>query len=402
LESLREVFGVLLLNAEMASPTKPSANRLHVVITASGHLGDVQPFIHIGIALKKKGHKVSIATELRWRDLVDSAGLDSRLLGGDPFGALYEPKYQEMLRQGSSRSLMMVNREWDARFDNKEIYNSYVVACSGADIIVSNDNSLMQSYCVSEYLQCDWLPVFLSPVLPTQEFPHWALEDGFSSYCCCLFKSCFNQWTYTTKAKRLWKSHRFSINAWRRDILGLPVLSDAKGVFAIIERMNPPVIMACSPLISGYFSRTPADYNSNILMYGFSFRSPRTTDQDMLGTNAELVEFIGQPADSRSSAGSNKPRIVYLGLGPMPAPNPSTLLQLAFNVCRDCRCKAVLTADWVGLYDDVESTNIIAQAKREGLFLVEKFVPHDWLFDRVACIVHHGGVSGLYSLLLSI
>jgi UDP:flavonoid glycosyltransferase YjiC (YdhE family) len=36
------------------------------------------------------------------------------------------------------------------------------------------------------------------------------------------------------------------------------------------------------------------------------------------------------------------------------------------------------------------------------LFLVEKFVPHDWLFDRVACIVHHGGVSGLYSLLLSI
>jgi hypothetical protein len=44
---------------------------------------------------------------------------------------------------------------------------------------------------------------------------------------------------------------------------------------------------------------------------------------------------------------------------------------------------------------------LIAEKRTEGTLLVVPSVPHDWLFPRVSCIVHHCGVGTLAAALRS-
>lgn len=55
-----------------------------VLCQVVGTRGDVQPFIALGIGLKKYGHRVRIASHSVYHDFVLSAGLEFYPLGGDP------------------------------------------------------------------------------------------------------------------------------------------------------------------------------------------------------------------------------------------------------------------------------------------------------------------------------
>lgn len=46
--------------------------------------GDVQPFIALGVALKRYGHRVRLATHDTFADFVRSSGLEFYPIGGDP------------------------------------------------------------------------------------------------------------------------------------------------------------------------------------------------------------------------------------------------------------------------------------------------------------------------------
>ncbi|THC91690.1 hypothetical protein EYZ11_008835 [Aspergillus tanneri] len=59
--------------------------KLNVVIHVVGSRGDVQPFIALGNALQKHGHRVRLATHLVFRDFVKENGLEFFNIGGDPF-----------------------------------------------------------------------------------------------------------------------------------------------------------------------------------------------------------------------------------------------------------------------------------------------------------------------------
>jgi hypothetical protein len=58
--------------------------RMNIVIHVVGSRGDVQPFIAIGQALQKHGHRVRLATHLVFRDFVRQHGLEFFNIGGDP------------------------------------------------------------------------------------------------------------------------------------------------------------------------------------------------------------------------------------------------------------------------------------------------------------------------------
>lgn len=52
-----------------------------------GSRGDVQPYIALGLGLKKEGHSVTIVTHDEYKSWVQGFGLQHRSAGGDP-GAL--------------------------------------------------------------------------------------------------------------------------------------------------------------------------------------------------------------------------------------------------------------------------------------------------------------------------
>lgn len=57
---------------------------LTIVIQIVGSRGDVQPFVSLGLCLKKFGHRVRIATHATFRRFIEDMGLEFFCIGGDP------------------------------------------------------------------------------------------------------------------------------------------------------------------------------------------------------------------------------------------------------------------------------------------------------------------------------
>jgi len=60
---------------------------MHFVCLTIGSRGDVQPYIALGLGLKKEGHRVTIATHEEYKGWIEGFGIEHRTTGGDP-GAL--------------------------------------------------------------------------------------------------------------------------------------------------------------------------------------------------------------------------------------------------------------------------------------------------------------------------
>jgi len=60
---------------------------LHFLCLTIGSRGDVQPYIALGLGLKKEGHRVTIVTHEEYKGWVEGFGINHRTVGGDP-GAL--------------------------------------------------------------------------------------------------------------------------------------------------------------------------------------------------------------------------------------------------------------------------------------------------------------------------
>ncbi|SNS40918.1 UDP:flavonoid glycosyltransferase YjiC, YdhE family [Noviherbaspirillum humi] len=58
----------------------------HVVFATAGSLGDLYPFLALGMELRRRGHRVSVATSTDHRTRVEAAGLEFRPMRPDPPG----------------------------------------------------------------------------------------------------------------------------------------------------------------------------------------------------------------------------------------------------------------------------------------------------------------------------
>ena len=65
------------MNLSNAAP----ARRLHVMLPTLGSSGDVHPFIALGLALKRRGHRVTVLTNPLFQALIESQGLEFLALG---------------------------------------------------------------------------------------------------------------------------------------------------------------------------------------------------------------------------------------------------------------------------------------------------------------------------------
>lgn len=61
----------------------------HFVCLTIGSRGDVQPYIALGLRLKREGHSVTIVTHAEYKDWIEGFDLQHREAGGDP-GALMQ------------------------------------------------------------------------------------------------------------------------------------------------------------------------------------------------------------------------------------------------------------------------------------------------------------------------
>ena len=114
----------------------------------------------------------------------------------------------------------------------------------------------------------------------------------------------------------------------------------------------------------------PKDWGSHIHISGFYFlslASAYTPDPD-------LLKFL--------EAG---PPPVYIGFGSIVVDEPNALSSLIFEAVKKAGVRALVSKGWGGLGTDELGVP-------DGVFMLGN-VPHDWLFEHVSAVVHHGGAG---------
>lgn len=183
------------------------------------------------------------------------------------------------------------------------------------------------------------------------------------------------------------------INSWREETLKLKPITVRNGISDILDISQPPILIACSKLLCGAKREVPGDYPSNAHLEGFAFvpSEPLSISIDVNSSQSRLSAFI---ESTSLSSNETKSRLIYFGFGSMPAPEPILLIRLAIDVCKKLtNTRAVVIAGWSELEtpDCLELLN-----SNKNLIHVTKSAPHDWLFPKMDCIVHHCGVSIIF------
>ncbi|KAK1715407.1 hypothetical protein BDP67DRAFT_353366, partial [Colletotrichum lupini] len=128
---------------------------LNVVIQVVGSRGDVQPFIALGTALRRYGHRVRLATHDTFAKFVTDSGLEFFPIGGDPADLMsYMVRNpglipsMESLKGGDVGKKRRMIREmlhgcWRSCIDPDPISNRPFVA----DAIIANPPSFAHVHC---------------------------------------------------------------------------------------------------------------------------------------------------------------------------------------------------------------------------------------------------------------
>lgn len=114
----------------------------------------------------------------------------------------------------------------------------------------------------------------------------------------------------------------------------------------------------------------PKDWAQHISISGFYFLSLASS----YTPDPELAAYL--------AAG---PPPVYIGFGSIVVDDPDAMTQMIFEAVKIAGIRALVSKGWGGLGAD-------ALGIPEGVFMLGN-VPHDWLFQHVSAVVHHGGAG---------
>ncbi|KAL4885393.1 hypothetical protein BJY04DRAFT_134029 [Aspergillus karnatakaensis] len=359
--------------------------RLNIVIQVVGSRGDIQPFLAIGKRLHSHGHRVRLATHLSFRETVLEQGLEFFNIGGDPaeLMAFMVKNPGLMPDMGTIRSGAIRKR----RREMKEIFSGCWRSCfetgdgtgiehhvaedpwSGevdwrslpfvADVVIANPPSFAHLSC-AEKLGVPLCMMFTMPWSATQAFPH-PLANIQSQNA---GPSVANFASYAIVEIMMWEGLGDLINRFRKRELGLDPL-DAIRAPSMAHKLRIPYTYLWSPALL----EKPLDWGSNIDVVGFSMLPGATsyTPPD------DLKKFL--------DAG---PPPVYIGFGSIVVDNAKKLTEIVFEAVKATGQRAVVSKGWGNIGAD--------QADTPEIMMIDK-CPHDWLFQHVSCVVHHGGAG---------
>ncbi|KAH6869070.1 hypothetical protein B0T10DRAFT_595972 [Thelonectria olida] len=340
--------------------------KLNIVIQVVGSRGDVQPFVALGTELRRHGHRVRLATHAVFDSFVREAGLEFYSIGGDPAELM-----AYMVRNPGLIPSMKSLRAGDVQKKRSlmaEILKGCWLSCISpdpmssdpfvADAIIANPPSFAHIHCA----QALGIPVhimFTMPWTSTVAFPHPLvnIELSLGSGSEPLMA---NYISYGVVEFLTWQGLGDLINELRENI-DLEHIAFSDGP-CLIEKLEVPVTYCWSPALVP----KPADWGSNIDVCGFFFREP-----PCYTPAPELHAFL--------QAG---PPPVYIGFGSIVIDDPHHMSELILEAVRITGTRALISRGWSKL-DGPESRHV--------MFLGD--CPHEWLFQHVAAVVHHGGAG---------
>lgn len=315
---------------------------MKALVLTYGTRGDVQPFAALAKALIAAGHQAVLAAPATFASLVEPHGLPFVALDDSALNLLDDASMRQTIEtnQGGLRAmrggLELARRPIQAVALGLD---PLLAAAAGADIVVHPPG-------LPAYLIADFLGV---PAVPACLQPGWVraghMPAGFRRVL---------QWQLQLLLRLA--------DTWGRDLLKLP---HRRGRSSSLRR---------------------ADGSPATVLQGFSrhLLPPSPGAPPWLHTTG--FWFLPAPADWAPSppladflAAGEPP--VYLGFGSMAGADPHRSGRVVLEAVRQAGVRAIVAAGRGGLALD--------EAPASVFFLDQ--APHDWLFPRMAAVVHHGG-----------
>ncbi|EME46412.1 glycosyltransferase family 1 protein [Dothistroma septosporum NZE10] len=365
---------------------------MNVVIQVVGSRGDVQPFVALGKILKDRyGHRVRLATHPNFKDFVTENGLEFFSIGGDPqalmafmvknpglmpgfdtmrsgdvgmrrkeVGEYLKGCWRSCFETGDGSGIEASDdtiEDWTQQHANED---DYLHRPFVADCIIANPPSFAHVH-VAEKMGIPLHVMFTMPYSPTQAFPHPLANIQSSNADTHLT----NYISYALVDMLTWQGLGDIINRFRQRSLGLDAIS-LMWAPGMLQRLRIPHTYCWSPALIP----KPKDWGANINISGFFFLDLATN----YTPDPDLKAFL--------DAG---PPPVYIGFGSIVLDDPNGMTKMIFEAVKKSGQRALVSKGWGGVGAD-------ELGKPDGVFMLGN-CPHDWLFKRVSCVVHHGGAG---------
>ncbi|MDH5824472.1 glycosyltransferase [Luteimonas sp. RD2P54] len=338
---------------------------MQILILTLGSHGDVQPYVALGRGLQAAGHAVSLCTSAHFAGFVAEHGLDYRHMDngfvelmaslegraalegmGSFFGAL--KTMATLVPKVGPLQVRVQQDAWRAAQDLRpELILFHPKMAGAVDIADALGATAIMAPLFPQYV-------------PTAEFPAVGLPA-------LPLGARYNRASYRLVHAIGNRVGRGPLRTWRRDN-GLGPRPPALGLFTDARGRPIPVLHGYSPTLSP----PPPDWPEHAKVAG-------------AWTLPHAAGWAPPPALAAFLAAGPPP--VYVGFGSMAGRNPARVAAIVLEALQRSGRRGLLASGWGGLAAHDLPKDVLAIGH----------VPHDWLFPRVAAVVHHGGAGSTHA-----
>lgn len=327
---------------------------MKVTILATGTRGDVQPYLALGMGLQSSGHQVCVAASEVFSALIHNLGLAYFPIGVDVKQILNGKAGQALMKKGANPlRFIHLYAELARPYIERYLQDSWQ-ACQNTDAIIFSP----LSFGASTFGELLGIPHFLAKIQPvghTREFPNPVTPQGIK------LGGGYNWLTYEVMQKMFRLTFRRPVSAWLEHNLQAPPLS--------VWGRSKQAYQDKKPRLFGFSDAVvpkPHDWPDWWHVTGYW----HLEREENWHPSQELKQFL---------AAGMAP--VYIGFGSMKGNDPRSLTEIALKALAHSGQRGILLTGWGGL----SGTDL-----PDTVFKVDN-VPHDWLFPKMAAVVHHGG-----------
>ena len=329
---------------------------MRILIATAGSHGDVAPLTGLGTALRGAGHDVTVAAFGMFEELVTGCGLAFHLIPGDPQLVQASPQGQQWQEHGTKSVSVSGIRFMRLASGVMRDVNAGILeaAQKGTDVLLLTGAAWFGGYRIAQALGLPSIGLALQPTHPTGQFPALGLTRSLG------------RWGNRALTRALMVAGADALNKpsnplWAAE--GMP--GSIGGLYRRQEATRWPFIYGYSPAVVP----RPPDWREGIEVAGYWWpRHPASWTPP-----ADLERFL--------AAG---PPPVFVGFG---SRNPAGAARLTATVAaarRQAGVRMVVQAGWAGLG---------AELRDDDDVIVIGEAPHDWLFRKMAAVVHHAGAG---------
>lgn len=334
---------------------------MRVVFFSYGTRGDAQPQVAMAAGLEQRGFKTRIAAPENLRGFIEQAGIEYAPLFGSSQQILESESGKRWLESGNVSAFMKELTTISKRID-PDVFRTGLEAARDADVIVGGTLAEDMAFTLSEFMRVPFLMAHTIPMETTGDYaqPIVTTKD--------LRLRSLNRATFALFRVLASKAHAQTLAAFRVE-LGLGPRHGT--IVSRSAELDIPVLQLWSPHLVPHAS----DASPKAVTTGFQ-RLPQSV-------RARLGEKVPPEELLRWLEGGPPP--VYVGFGSMPMPSLTRFAEDILDISRSLGVRFALAPGW----------NEVASVKHMECDQL-RFVPpidHEFLFQRCAAAVHHGGAG---------